>query len=94
MVRRSQQRGRSDAARKQHRAIIARSKPACHICGRAIDYTLRYPDPMCFVVDHVIPVAKGGPDTLDNKRAAHHSCNSKKRARHHAPIVRRSGALD
>jgi 5-methylcytosine-specific restriction endonuclease McrA len=49
---------------------------------------------MSFVVDHVMPLAKGGADTLDNKKAAHRECNSKKRARIVAPIVRRSGTLD
>lgn len=86
--------GRSDALRKRHRAQIAKSRPACHICGKAIDFTLKYPDPMCFVVDHLVPIAKGGADTIDNKKAAHHACNSKKRARDYAPIIRRSGVLD
>ena len=85
--------GRSDALQKRHRAIIARSRPNCHICGEQIDYGLRFPDPGCFVVDHVVPVAKGGSDGIANKKAAHHACNSKKRARDYAPIVRRSGAL-
>ncbi|GAA1959941.1 HNH endonuclease [Microbacterium aquimaris] len=85
---------RSDALRKRHRVIIARTKPNCHICGQPIDYTLKYPDPMSFVVDHVKALANGGADTLANKAAAHNTCNSTKRARAYAPIVRRSGALD
>ena len=85
---------RNDALRKKHRAMIARSKPACHICGQPIDYTLRYPEPMCFVVDHVVPLKRGGPDTLANKRAAHHACNSKKRAREYAPIVRKTPGIN
>ncbi|GAA1148520.1 hypothetical protein GCM10009651_36470 [Microbacterium natoriense] len=64
--------GRSDSLRKKHRAIIAKAKPACHICGKPIDYTLKYPDPGCFVVDHVIAIANGGSDALSNKKAAHH----------------------
>lgn len=94
MVRRAEQHGRNDALRKKHRAIIARAQPACHICGQPIDYSLVYPDPMCFVVDHVTPIHRGGHDTLANKKAAHHSCNSTKRAREYAPIVKRSGSLD
>jgi 5-methylcytosine-specific restriction endonuclease McrA len=84
---------RNSATRDKHRARIARDKPACHICGGAIDYTLPHLDPMSFEVDHVKPLAKGGTDTLDNKKAAHRSCNSTKRARLVAPIVRRSGSL-
>jgi 5-methylcytosine-specific restriction endonuclease McrA len=29
-------------------------------------------------IDHLIPIAKGGPDTLDNVRPAHALCNLKK----------------
>lgn len=94
MVRRSEQTGRSDQLRKKHRDTIARNKPNCGICGEPIDYSLRYPNPRSFVVDHIRAIAKGGADTLSNKQAAHHGCNSKKRARDYAPIVRRSGALD
>ena len=75
------------------RQRIARAQPACHICGEAIDYQADWLDPRSFVVDHVIPLAKGGSDSIDNKKAAHRSCNSTKRARLVAPIVRRSGAL-
>ena len=62
---------RNTATRDRDRARIARDKPACHICGKAIDYTLPHLDPMSFVVDHVIPLIKGGPDALANKKAAH-----------------------
>ena len=84
---------RSDAIRKRMRHTIAKAKPACHICGNPIDYTLPHTDPWSFVVDHVIPLAKGGRDDLSNAAAAHRECNSKKRARLIAPIIRRSGAL-
>jgi hypothetical protein len=30
------------------------------------------------VVDHVVPVIAGGPDTLPNKQAAHRCCNRDK----------------
>ena len=84
---------RNSALRNKHRARIARDKPACHICGKDIDYTLRSPDPWSYVLDHVKPLALGGSDTIENKKAAHRECNSKKRARLVAPIVRRSGTL-
>lgn len=66
---------RNTTTRDRHRRAIARTKPPCGICGNEIDYTLRYPDPMCYVVDHIVPVNKGGPDELDNKQAAHNTCN-------------------
>jgi len=31
-------------------------------------------------IDHVMPLSKGGPDTLENVRPAHGSCNVKKQA--------------
>lgn len=85
---------RNDSIRKRARNTIAKSRAACHICGLVIDYTLKWPDPMCFVVDHVIPLDKGGADSLANLAAAHARCNSTKRARIVAPIIRRSGALE
>ena len=85
---------RNSATRDRHRARIRRDEPACHICGKPIDYTLPHLDPWSFVIDHVKPLAKGGDDTLANIKAAHRECNSKKRARLIAPIVRRSGSLD
>ena len=84
---------RNTSTRDRHRAVIARDQPPCHICGKAIDYSLSFPDQECFVVDHVVPLALGGADALDNKRAAHRSCNRAKGARKYADIIRRSGAL-
>jgi 5-methylcytosine-specific restriction endonuclease McrA len=87
-------RGRGSAQDKRDRARIRLARPACHICGEAIDWDANWLDPKSFVVDHVIPLAKSGPDTYANKAAAHRECNSKKRARLVAPIVRRSGSLN
>lgn len=84
---------RSTTQRDRDRENIARAKPACHICGDPIDYTLPYLHPLEYVVDHIIPLAKGGPDRLSNKAAAHRSCNRSKSDKHHAPIVRRSRSL-
>ena len=85
---------RNTSRRNKHRATIRAQQPNCHICGGPINWTAHRDEPDSFVVDHIIPLSKGGPDTLENKAAAHRSCNSKKRARKFAPIIRRSGALD
>jgi len=85
---------RNTTQRDRHRARIRKTGANCHICGEPIDYTLPHTDDRSFVVDHVIPLAKGGTDTPDNVKAAHRDCNSAKRARLVAPIVRRSGSLD
>ena len=85
---------RSTTRRTRLRAAIRRTGAGCHICGQPIDYDLPHTDPMSFVVDHVIPLQRGGNDDLTNAQAAHALCNARKGTKHHAPIVRRSGALD
>ena len=84
---------RSTTIRDKHRAQIKRGHPACSICGQPIDYTLTWPEPGAFVVDHIVPINRGGEDVLANKQAAHASCNRAKSDRDHAPIIKRSGAL-
>ena len=69
---------RSTTQRDQDRRAIRRTKPPCGICGGFIDYALRSPDPDSFEVDHVVPLARGGTDTLDNKQASHRRCNRDK----------------
>ncbi|MGC5249455.1 HNH endonuclease [Gordonia sp. DT219] len=71
--------GRNTTIRDRHRKQIARSKPPCGICGNEIDYGITdHLDPMAYVVDHIIPLNAGGSDTVDNKQAAHRSCNRTK----------------
>lgn len=61
--------------------LIERDKNICYLCGRPCDISDKdgykvgnsYP-----TVDHVIPISKGGTDTWDNVRLAHHICNSYK----------------
>lgn len=85
---------RGTTVRDNHRAMIARGRPNCHICGRGIDYALEFPDPGSFVVDHIVPIDSGGSDELSNKAAAHRKCNSSKSARAYAPIIKSSGSFD
>lgn len=72
---------RNTATRDRDRAAIRRTKPPCGICEQSIDYALPYLDPMSYVVDHIIPIAKGGLDELANKQASHRSCNQTKAAK-------------
>src|SRR5690625_709585 len=80
--------------RDNHRRIIARNKPPCWICGEPINYSLKYPHKESFVVDHVIPLDAGGADTLQNKSAAHNTCNREKSNKPHASIIKRSNSLN
>lgn len=72
---------RNTAIRDRDRKAIAREKPPCGICEHEIDYTLKWPDPMCYVVDHIQPWSRGGADELANKQAAHKTCNEVKAAK-------------
>lgn len=51
----------------------------CGICGETMDAALRRPDLMSKSVDHIIPLAKGGPHTQENVQWAHLICNLRKR---------------
>lgn len=60
--------------------------PEClHPAGRTID-----PELGCWPwrrsIDHVIPLSRGGPDSQDNKRAAHLQCNVARGAK--TPLMR------
>lgn len=76
---------RNTTVRDQHRRTIARTKPPCGICGDPIDYTLPHDDPMSYAVDHIVPLNRGGSDTLDNKQASHRTCNRAKSDKLPAP---------
>lgn len=85
---------RDKAQQKRDRRRIARSRPNCGLCGLPIDYSLKWPDPQCFVLDHIIPINAGGADHISNKQATHAACNSAKRGRLVAPIIKRSAGLN
>ena len=58
----------------------------CHICLEPIDLTVSgYTGATNWEkglhIDHVIPISKGGSDTLDNVKPAHAICNLRKNAR-------------
>ena len=72
---------RNTTVRDKHRNAIKRTGAPCGICNHDIDYDLPYLDPMSFVVDHIVPIARGGLDTLENKQAAHRACNQVKAAK-------------
>ncbi|MGH3968463.1 MAG: HNH endonuclease [Mycobacterium sp.] len=57
---------RNTTRRDKFRAKIRRSEPPCHLCGEPIDYGADHLDPRSFTIDHVVPLAAGGEDSLDN----------------------------
>lgn len=69
---------RSTTIRDRHRKVIRNAGAPCGICLEPIDYTLPHLDPGAFVVDHILPLNKGGLDVIDNKQPAHRACNRTK----------------
>lgn len=69
---------RNTTTRDRHRAVLRRGQPPCGICHEDIDYRAPHLDPGEYVVDHVIPLARGGLDELENKQPAHRRCNELK----------------
>lgn len=91
---------RNTRMQERMREHVRRIGGNCRLCGEPLDYDIPYyipgtrtPNPDAFVADHVTPIDKGGRHDLTNAQPAHWRCNSKKRARLVAPIIKRSGTL-
>lgn len=64
---------------ESNRKKILKMNCTCGICGRPVDKTLKPPNPLAPVVDHIIPVNKGGhPSDIENLQLAHATCNRQK----------------
>ena len=62
--------------RTKLRASVAAEGLPCHLCGKPIDYSLPAGHPMCFELDEIVPVSRGGdPYDRDNVAPAHRACN-------------------
>lgn len=61
-------------------AVYERDGGICCLCDEHVDITIRWPDPLSFSIDHIIPVSKGGADMLNNVQTAHLCCNISKGA--------------
>lgn len=64
---------------EHNRKIIFATQRVCAICGKPVDFSLKFPDPMSATCDHIIPIDKGGdPSSIDNLQLAHLCCNRAK----------------
>jgi hypothetical protein len=61
--------------------VFERDGWQCRLCNQPIDRTAKAPHPLSASLDHVIPMARGGPHTYTNVQTAHFRCNSAKGAR-------------
>lgn len=57
----------------EQQIIIERAAKRCEYCQSLMDYT-----PQSFAIEHITPVAGGGPTSLDNLALACGGCNGHK----------------
>ena len=73
---RPDQHGWAEATYRKARKKIFASQSVCAICGRPVNFDLRFPDPWSATVDHIVPLSKGGnPADVANMQLAHLQCN-------------------
>ena len=76
---RPDQDGEHQAQFKANKKLIYATQDVCGICGKPVDFSLKFPHPLSPCIDHIIPVNKGGhPSDLKNLQLAHLSCNRQK----------------
>lgn len=76
---RADRQGAHRVAFEKNRKIILKTRNTCGICGKPVDTSIKAPDPMSPVIDHMIPVSKGGhPSDINNLQLAHWTCNRQK----------------
>ena len=79
MALRADRQGAHRVAFDKNRKILLKTQNVCGIYGKPIDKRLKAPDPLSPVVDHIIPINKGGhPSAIENLQLAHWTCNRQK----------------
>ena len=69
----------NSSLRSTMRKRVLATYDTCAICGREVDKTLPYLDPLAPEVDEIIPVSRGGsPYDWDNLQLVHRVCNQRK----------------
>lgn len=87
---RPDQDGKHRAAFDKNKKKIYQTQTLCGICGKPVDFSKKYPDPLSPCIDHIIPVSKGGhPSDIDNLQLAHWECNRQKSDKLFVPIERK-----
>ena len=71
--------GKHRAQFEKNKKRVYATQTVCGICGKPVDFSLKYPHPLSPTIDHIIPLAKGGhPSDIDNLQLAHRCCNRQK----------------
>ena len=64
---------------ESNRKKILKTQSICGICGKPVDKRLKPPHPLAPVIDHIIPISRGGhPSDIKNLQLAHSTCNRQK----------------
>lgn len=61
--------------------IYVRDGAKCQICGGKVKRTHNPREPLAGVIDHIVPVSRGGPHDPSNVQLAHRRCNEVKGVR-------------
>lgn len=78
-IKRADQNGTHRGIFEKNKKKIFATQDCCGICGKPVDFRLKYPHPLSPCIDHIIPIAKGGhPSDLENLQLAHWTCNRQK----------------
>lgn len=75
--RRARERGAYVADVSPH-AVFERDAWRCGLCRRKVRRNVKVPHPLAAVLDHIVPLAKGGTHEPGNVQCAHFRCNSVK----------------
>lgn len=71
--------GTHRGAFEKNKKKIYQMQRTCGICGKPVDFKLKYPSPLAPCIDHIIPISKGGhPSDIENMQLAHWTCNRQK----------------
>ena len=71
--------GTQRAQFESNKKKIYATQSVCGICGKPVDFSLKFPNPLSACIDHIIPVDKGGhPSDIGNLQLAHLTCNRQK----------------
>lgn len=76
---RADHQGQHRTAYEKNKKKILATQNVCGICGQEIDKGFKYPHPLSPVIDHIVPISKGGhPSDISNLQLAHRWCNRQK----------------
>lgn len=71
--------GTQRAQFESNKKRIYATSEVCGICGKPVDFSLKFPHPLSPCIDHIVPVSKGGhPSDMNNLQLAHMCCNRRK----------------